>query len=136
MRPKNFTSVSQHNALIASSFKYSNLSKIPFSKHQQLGVEYLVMFINVNQFEQQQFLDLHSINTFRRRWQVPNYKFWPWIAKPCTVRILFYVDYGVELTDPLPNPFTPGSTGGFDLGKVNQVLKSDPWFWVKFEVTF
>ena len=94
------------------------------------------MFINVNQFEQEQFLDLHSINTFRRRWQVPNYKFWSWIAKPCTIRILFYADFGVTLTDPLPNPFTPGSTGGFDLGKVNQVLKSDPWFWVKFEVTF
>ncbi|MGD1699382.1 hypothetical protein [Dapis sp. BLCC M229] len=96
------------------------------------------MFVNANNTEiDQRFLDLSSsTKNFRERWSIPNYELLPWITRPCTVRILLYADYNVTLTNPLPDPFDPGSTNGFDLGKVNQVLTSDPWFWVKFDVTF
>ncbi|MBI3344458.1 MAG: hypothetical protein HY028_06355 [Gammaproteobacteria bacterium] len=81
--------------------------------------------------------ELHPADLdLRARWQIEDYIHWPWRPRPCKVRILFYSDSGVTLTDPLPNPFTPGSTPAFDLGKVKQVLKSDPWYWVNFDVTF
>lgn len=77
-----------------------------------------------------------GIVDLQARWQTENYRLWPWLPRPCRVRILFYSDSGVTLTDPLPNPFNSGSTPDFDLGKLKQVLSSDPWYWVNFAVTF
>lgn len=80
-------------------------------------------------------IDPDSVVGLKLRWRTENYKLWPWLPKACKVRILLYTD-SATLTEPLPDPFVPGSTAAFDLGKVKQVLESDPWYWVKFDVDF
>ena len=58
------------------------------------------------------------------RWRIPEFK-WPWLLRPCTVRILFYADFA--------GAYDGGSFDG--LKQVIATLNVDPYYWVKFEVS-
>ena len=61
----------------------------------------------------------------RERWHIPEAWRWPWLLRPCTVRILFYADFA--------GAFSGGSFDG--LKHVIAVLNADPYFWVKFQIS-
>jgi hypothetical protein len=65
-----------------------------------------------------------EIATIRDRWRVVDLK-WPWLVKPCTVRILCYADFSGAYDN-----------GPFDgLKHVLATLAADPYYWVRFQVT-
>lgn len=63
------------------------------------------------------------INIIKNRWRVEDLR-WPWLLRPCTVRILFYADF-----------ISAYDGGGFDgLKHVLATLNADPYFWVRFSI--
>lgn len=60
-----------------------------------------------------------------RRWDIFDHlKTWPWLRRPCDVRILLYSDGAISF-----------SGTGFSLTHVLATLAADPWYWVRFSVT-
>lgn len=69
--------------------------------------------------------DLHVdlIDRIRNRWRVVDVS-WPWLLRPCNVRILFYADFQGAY-----------NTGPFDgLKHVIATLNADPYYWVQFTI--
>lgn len=65
-----------------------------------------------------------SVANIRERWRVEDLK-WPWLPRPCTVRILCYADF--------PGAYDGGPFDG--LKHVLATLAADPYFWITFKVT-
>src|SRR5215207_8437895 len=65
-----------------------------------------------------------AILDIRKRWEIVDLH-WPWLLRPCTVRILFYADF--------LGAYDNGGFGG--LKQVIATLNADPYFWVRFEIS-
>ncbi|MGA7729790.1 MAG: hypothetical protein WCD37_00810 [Chloroflexia bacterium] len=68
--------------------------------------------------------DLH-LRDIKFRWHLHDYFKWWWLMRPARVRILMYADGSVG--------FDGGSFEG--LKHVVATLNTDPWYWVKFDIT-
>jgi hypothetical protein len=74
--------------------------------------------------EQTVSIDQAILADIRKRWEIVDLH-WPWLLRPCTVRILFYADFQGAYNN-----------GGFDgLKEVIATLNADPYYWVRFEIS-